>query len=243
MTCAEARPLLSLRLDGRLAPPDARGLDAHLAGCAACRAARRELERERALLAEGWPALAAPAGFAGRVVAALPSRSLPSGRARGSSGAASWFLRRPATALIALVVLALAVPPARATVRLVLERAGITETSTPPAERLIDPGARVDLEEARRQVPWRIRLPTRLPEGYRLVAVTVGDVHEPADGRTVALHYQRGDDPAGELSIAELRAAGPIDEPVEPGAGTETRVNGRRALLIDGAWEQRGDRM
>jgi len=58
----------------------------------------------------------------------------------------------------------------------------------------------------------------------------------------VALHYQRGEDPVGELSIAELRAAGPIDEPVEPGAGTETRVNGRRALLIDGAWEQRGDR-
>jgi anti-sigma factor RsiW len=36
MSCGGARRLFSARLDGRIGPDEARALDAHLAGCAAC---------------------------------------------------------------------------------------------------------------------------------------------------------------------------------------------------------------
>ena len=238
MTCADARQLLSRRLDAALAPAEERALETHLQGCRACRAVVRELEMERSLLRQEWQPVAAPAGFATRVAAALPPRAAPR---------ASPLLRRPlpalAMALALLFVVALAVPPARAGLGLLLRTVVLRETSDPPPERRISPGAVLTLEEAQRQVPWRVRTPANLPEGYRLVAVTVGEVHSFAVGPTVVLHYQQGDGArAPALRIVELRVAGRPEEPVEPGAATRVRVGEQDALLIDGEWQTRDGR-
>jgi hypothetical protein len=230
--------LLSERLDGQLGENHTRRLTRHLAACAACRSVAQDLAVEDRELAGLWPAAAVPVGFAAHVVATLPPRA--DGRTRHKP-----LLRTGpaiAAALVAVAVVLLAVAPVRAGLRLALDRVLLRETNAPPVERLIAPGASVQLEDARRQVPWRIRLPSRLPEGYRLVAVTAGEVHDAAIGPTVVLHYQQGDGPrAPTLRIIELRAARPLDEPVAPGAATEVRIGGRPALLIDGAWETRGD--
>jgi hypothetical protein len=230
--------LLSERLDGRLTKIDAHRLDAHLAVCVACRSVARDLAVEEQVLAELWPAAAMPVGFAARVDAALPPRG----------GARTRHMRVPrpapaiAAALVAVAVVLLAVAPVRAGLRLALDRVLLRETNAPPAERLIAPGASIQLEDARRQVPWRIRLPSRLPEGYRLVAVTAGEIHDAAIGPTVVLHFQQGDGPrAPTLRITELRATRPLNEPVAPGAATEVLIGGRPALLIDGAWKSADD--
>jgi len=62
MNCTSARELFANKRAGRLDPPEARELDAHLAGCDAC---RRELAADDALTAalERLPARAAPAGL------------------------------------------------------------------------------------------------------------------------------------------------------------------------------------
>ena len=240
MSCADVHPLLSRRLDAALAPADARQLEAHLQGCAACRAVMRNLETEQQLLRQQWQSLGAPPGFAARVVAALPPRPTPR--------VAAPLLRRRAPALAAalalLLVAALAVPPVRAGLGVFLRTVVLRETSDPPAEVRISPGAAVDLEEAQRQVPWHIRTPTALPEGYRLVAVTVSEVHSFAQGPTVVLHFQRGDGPnARSLRIVELRVAGRPEEPVEPGAARRVRAGEHEALLIDGEWQSRDGRL
>jgi anti-sigma factor RsiW len=255
MICADAGLLLSERLDGRLTPDAAHRLDAHLAACPACRTAAREMAAERELLAHHWPAVAAPAGFAARVadVVATGNEQRATSNEQRETATANLIARCSllaaryplpvaalAAALVLVALLGVAAPPVRGGLRLALERVLLRETTAPTAERLIDPGAVVALDDARRQVPWRIRLPARLPEGYRLVAVTVGEVHEDAIGPTVVLHYQQGDGPrAPALRITELRVARPLDEPIAPGAATELRVDGRPALLIDGAWEER----
>ena len=69
MTCHEARELFSARVDEALASDDAAQLDAHLAGCAECRAEWAHFERTVALVRGVEPARA-PAGFVDRVLAA-----------------------------------------------------------------------------------------------------------------------------------------------------------------------------
>ncbi len=87
MDCADAQAALSRRLDGAPTGVEAAALEAHLASCAACRALARDLAVEDELLAAAWPPLAAPAGFADRVVAALPPRGVVGGpRAAGRGG-------------------------------------------------------------------------------------------------------------------------------------------------------------
>ena len=69
MTCHEARELFSARVDEALASDDATQLDAHLAGCAECRAEWARFERTVALV-RGIESARAPAGFVNRVLAA-----------------------------------------------------------------------------------------------------------------------------------------------------------------------------
>jgi anti-sigma factor RsiW len=66
MRCERSQRLLGLELDGRLEARDAERLAVHLAGCAACAAARRSLARAWEQLgalapgpaaAEDWPAI------------------------------------------------------------------------------------------------------------------------------------------------------------------------------------------
>jgi anti-sigma factor RsiW len=91
MGCRDARTLFSGRLDGRLGPEGAAALDAHLAGCAAC---RRELARwegaARALRASGPTAV--PPLLAGRAFLAATRAARPA--------PGVWFL--PAARTVAL---------------------------------------------------------------------------------------------------------------------------------------------
>jgi anti-sigma factor RsiW len=80
MDCAEASRLLDRWLDGELDAERSAPLEAHLAGCAACAAKRRELEERRAALRAALPRHRAPAALAERVRAAARSE------ARGRAG-------------------------------------------------------------------------------------------------------------------------------------------------------------
>ncbi len=238
MDCAEARPLLSARLDGALTPAERAALDGHLAGCAACRALGRELAAEGRLLAELWPPVTAPAGFAGRVAAALPPR--PAAPPRPAP-------RRPfvlaAALLLALLASAvLSQGPARASLGLFLRQAVLRESPPPTAPPQVLPLRRVSLEEAQALASWPIRRPDPPPEGYRLVEVYAGEIHLFAAGPTVVLHYRQGDGAgARHLGITQLRVADGdrAPEPVAPGAARSIPVGAGAGLVIDGRWVER----
>lgn len=233
MECPEARPLLSRQLDDELGP-DGAALEAHLAGCAACRVARRELQAEQALLADLWPPLAAPAGFAERVSAALPSQPAAPRR---------WLAAAALLLMVLLAAGALAQPTAWAGLGLFLRQVVLRESPPPPDPSRVLPIARLSLEEAQRLVPWSIRQPTALPDGYRLVAVYADEVHAFAVGPTIVLHYQQGDGPtARHLGLTQLQAAAQFTEPVEPGAARPIAVDGATALFVDGRWVERAGR-
>jgi len=67
MRCQEARVLISARLDGELSQQEERELDAHLAGCPACRELAEDLSALRLSL-EALEDEPAPAGLASRVM-------------------------------------------------------------------------------------------------------------------------------------------------------------------------------
>ena len=69
MTCDNARPQLSAWVDGDLAPAARAALGSHLSTCEACTQALDRLQRTVSLL-HGLATPQAPAGFAGRVLAA-----------------------------------------------------------------------------------------------------------------------------------------------------------------------------
>jgi hypothetical protein len=252
MECADARILLSQALDGALPPHSAAALDRHLEDCAACRSFRAALTEQDQLLREAWPAVAAPAGFAARVSAALPPRpspaAAPAAPARSPTGL-RWLLPRPALAaagLALLLLLAVAVPPVRAGLGQLLHTVVLRESEPPATPPSVVRLTRRSLEEAQALVPWRIRRPSPLPQGYRLVAVYADELHSFAAGATVVLEYQRDGSDAPSLRLTELRLAdptySPADEPVAPGAARAVAVDGRPGLLIDGEWQTRGGR-
>lgn len=71
--CEESFELMSLRLDGRLPDEDAALLEAHLAGCAPCRAATESLRRVDRLL-RAAPVVGPAPGFADRFQGRLHRR-------------------------------------------------------------------------------------------------------------------------------------------------------------------------
>jgi len=87
-------------LDGDVSAPDRRDIEAHLAGCGACRAAVAE-RRLLAQAADGLPPIEIPDGFAAAVAARLPSRA-PARAARKP------FLLRPAAGAAGLALFVLA---------------------------------------------------------------------------------------------------------------------------------------
>ena len=241
MTCADALPLLSQRLDGVLPRGIARRLDTHLSACPGCRAVVQAMEAEQRMLAEHWPVAAAPTGFTERVVAGLPAR-------RRASLPVPWTARRRLPALAGALVLVLftasvAVPPVRAGLGLFLRHVILRESDPPARQQYLGPFPLRTLEEAQQRVPWRIRVPTALPDGYRLLGAVAEEVHDGAIGPTVILYYQRGDDTrAPSLRISQLRTSSQIEEPVAPGAASTVRVGGREARLIDGMWVEEDGR-
>jgi hypothetical protein len=233
--CAAAYPLLSARLDGvELDAAERSALDAHLAGCPACRALDRDFVAEERALVTLWPPVVAPEGFAARVVAGLPPRAttrLPRRR-----------ILLAAAALAALLCAGLlGRGEVRAGIDLALQRVGLRESS-PPAQILAPPLRDVSLDEARQLVPWPIRQPEPFPAGYRLVRVSAGDVYPFAAGPVVFLFYQRDDATVPQLVITEFRAAnrGEISASIAEGAGRRVPVGERSGLYIDGMWVERG---
>lgn len=271
MDCAEARARLSRRVDGELRAGEATALDAHLSACGACRALGGDWGAEAATVAALWAPAAAPPDFAARVTGALPARPAaehghpsqpPLGEARSphplgvrESPPATTPPRRSvararrgwlaAAALLALLLVGSAVagPTARAGLGLFLRQVVLRESRPPPEPSRTLPMERLSLEEARRLVPWPIRLPTRLPDGYRLADVYAADLHTFAVGPTVVLHYQQGDGPAARhLGLTQLRTAADVPEEVEPGAARVVPIGERQGLFVDGRWVERDDR-
>ncbi len=238
MDCAEARFLLSQSLDDELpaGSAEADAMERHLLACATCRAHRREFVAEQELLADLWTPAAAPAGFADRVMASLP-RPAP-----------RWRHRLALVAAMVLVVLAgsvLVQSGTRASIGLFLRQVVLRETPAQTMPSQTTPMTRLTLAEAQKLVPWRIRQPSGLPDGYRLSEVYAGSIHSFAVGPTVVLHYQSGDGPtARSLEVMELRTAAKqqADEPVAPGAARQVPVGNGTGLLIDGRWGERDGR-
>ena len=82
MKCPEAMENLAAYLDGELDGAPRRAMDAHFADCAAC-AGERHAEAATWRLLDLVEAPAAPAAFAGRVLAAARSAGSPRGRILG----------------------------------------------------------------------------------------------------------------------------------------------------------------
>jgi FecR protein/Putative zinc-finger/HEAT repeats len=83
MDCDQALALLCARLEGALPPTDGAALDAHLSGCASCRAAADALRDQDADLRQAFaPRRLAAAAVAERVLARLP-KLVPTPRRNG----------------------------------------------------------------------------------------------------------------------------------------------------------------
>lgn len=239
MTCADTQQLLAQQLDGVISPADTQRLGGHLRTCADCRALRADLTAEHQVLTSVWKPVAAPAGFAARVTAALPPQTrrpiftLPRLRTLALGG----------TLALVLIVAGVALPPVRTGIDAFFRTVTLRETTAPPPEQRIGNPNVLTLEEAQQQVPWHIRTPAFLPEGYRLVAVLAGEAFSFADGPAIDLVYQRGDGPeAPQLRIVQFRAVDNAAEPVAEGSWTVVPVGDREGRLINGSWEQQNGR-
>jgi hypothetical protein len=233
--CAAARLLLSVRLDGLAPDPqDDAALATHLAACPACRVFARDLAVQEQTLVGLWSPVAAPEGFARRVIAALPPRPI-----RRSSGRR--FLIAAALTLALLSGALLGRSEVRAGIDLALRRVGLRE-QPPPAQIQTAPLRDVSPAEAQALVPWAILQPAPLPVGYRLDHAAVGAVYAFAEGPVVFLFYTRDGAATPQLVLTQFRATGkaPIDAPVAPGAGRRVAVGDRSGLFIDGMWVERG---
>lgn len=247
MECAEARPLLSHHLDDALTSDSAASLQAHLNGCPTCATLRRTFEEQDRLLAEGWPPVGAPDGFAARVATALPTRppvlSPATPQHAGLWRTRSRWLVVAAVLAILLTTSAILQPAAWASLGLFLRQVALRESVPPASSSHTLPMSRLSLDEAQQLVPWRIRQPAVLPDGYRLAAVYAGELHAFAVGPTIVLNYQHGEGPqARHLGLTELRAVADVDEPVEPGAARTVPVAAASGLFIDGRWVERDGR-
>src|SRR5437899_3194220 len=96
MTCNEVRARLGALLDGELGADGVRAVEAHLTGCGACRAARRQIEHLSTTLRAAVPRDPAPAALRARVQAAV--RATGEAPARAGVGRSArlprWPLRR-----------------------------------------------------------------------------------------------------------------------------------------------------
>lgn len=233
--CAAARLLLNARLDGlEFDASDRATLPAHLTTCSDCRAFVRDLMAQEQTLVGLWSPVAAPEGFTTRVSAALPPRPL-----RRSSGRRLLLAASLALALLSGGLLGRS--EVRAGIDLALRRVGLRE-QPPPAQMQFAPLRDVSLAEAQALVPWTIRQPVPLPEGYRLDHVAVGVVYAFADGPVVFLFYRRAGAAAPQLVLTQFRAASKeaIIAPIAAGAGQRVPIGDGSGLFVAGMWVERG---
>ena len=110
MTCLQVEPLLARAADGTLDAERAAVLAGHLEACADCRDALETQRAARALVA-ARPELPVPAGFAARVLAALPERHAPAAGWLDALNWRAWTLRLAPVAGALFVGAALGVGP------------------------------------------------------------------------------------------------------------------------------------
>ncbi len=111
MTCLQAEPLLARAADGTLDAERAAVLAGHLDACADCREALETQSAARALVA-ARSELPVPAGFAARVLAALPERHTPAAGWLDALNWRAWTLRLAPVAGALFVGAALGAAPA-----------------------------------------------------------------------------------------------------------------------------------
>lgn len=101
----------------------------------------------------------------------------------------------------------------------------------------------VSLAEAQQQVPFRIPLPTWVPEGVMLQGAFVGKGPSTAAHTAplaVTLSYQLLGNPMAGMSITIRDGPAVGGYAVPAGTDEETVVNGRPAIFIRGAWTREG---
>ena len=104
-SCETARQRISASLDGELRAAAAADLEAHLIGCAACRAERDEMRNDIALLSGALPTLSR--NLTERVLRSLPEQAAPAARG-GPRVTSVWRPRRMVATVAALVLFGLA---------------------------------------------------------------------------------------------------------------------------------------
>jgi intracellular sulfur oxidation DsrE/DsrF family protein len=108
MNCLETGPLLSAHIDGELDPERARAVDAHLAGCARCRATAASLQALSRAVTLACPPQPAPARLRAAVRSALPARGPREVRPRAFRG---WLAAAPGLAALLLMAWMLVAQP------------------------------------------------------------------------------------------------------------------------------------
>jgi hypothetical protein len=224
-----------MRLDGlTLASPHDAALTAHLATCPACRATARDFAAEEQTLVGLWLPVTAPEGFATRIVAALPPRSVRRATRKR-------FILAAALALALLSGGLLGRSEVRAGIDLALRRVGLREQS-PPAQIQATPLRDMSLAEAQALVPWAILQPAPLPEGYRLDRIAAGAIYAFADGPTIFTFYTRDGATTPQLVLTQFRthSTEAITAPIAAGAGRRVAIGDRSGLFVEGMWVERG---
>ena len=147
MRCLELREWMSLRLDGRLAAPEAALLEAHLDSCPACSQEWRRWQAVESLF-RGAPMAQPPEGLAERVMARLRRR--PEAKALGGS-VAVMGLGLAIVMAVLVVPLVVALGPAVATA---VEAPGVLASACGAAASLV--GVVVTVVEAARLLVWAV---------------------------------------------------------------------------------------
>jgi hypothetical protein len=167
------------------------------------------------------------------------------------------------TALVLLVGLVAATPPARAAVENFMQRFGLVlvdpAAPTPlPAEGVAEPSMssqamvpqKLDFEEAQRRTPFPILLPTWLPPGVEMTALDADDgswACPPQEGcgnlelpaGVVAMYKKPGDTWSGiTLQATKITSQNYGGYVVDPAAVQDATVNGVPAAYVDRSYEE-----
>jgi hypothetical protein len=221
MNCEHCQPLLLDHLYGLLDPGEAAGVDAHLAACPACAAARADTARVQGLIAR------AAKGTFPHTTFAPPAEEHVAAPVRPAAGKGGWRVAVALPWAVAAAVL-LAVPGTVVPVLSAFDRAAAATRAADAARREADEAGRavaaVSGARERQLADAQVRLAAAEQSRAALLEKWVGE-------QTAAA---RAAD-AGKLTIDVLKPAA-----VQPGAPNDFRVVVRDARAL---WEASGTRL